>query len=83
MNHLTVDEIIEFVSIAELNDETNKLLTKVNSHICRCKECLQRVRAFQMVYDEFMSLNTNLNFREYILNNTQEIEREKFKKEYL
>lgn len=69
MEHLTVDEMIEFVSLTELNDEAKKTLSRVNGHICRCGECLKKVRAFQMIYDEFTSLNTDIGFREYLLEN--------------
>lgn len=67
MKHLTVDEMIEFVSLTETSEEADKILSKVNGHICRCSACLQKVRAFQMIYDEFMSSGNNPNFREYML----------------
>ena len=52
MTHLTVEEIIEFVSIDKLSEETITLSTKVNEHIRSCPTCLEKVSSFQMVYDE-------------------------------
>ena len=51
MDHLKLDDIIEFVSLVELNDESKKLISKVNTHIARCAECRAQVRSFQAVYD--------------------------------
>ena len=52
MDHLQLDDVIEFVSLVELNDESKKLISKVNTHIARCAECRALVRSFQTVYDE-------------------------------
>ena len=52
MDHLKLDDVIEFVSLVELNDESKKLISKVNTHIARCAECREMVRSFQTVYDE-------------------------------
>lgn len=74
MKHLSIDEIIEFVSLTEENKDADKILEKVNGHICRCGACLQKVRAFQMIYDEFMSFGKESNYREYMLDNLQDVE---------
>ncbi len=52
MKHLTTDKIIEFVSIKELNDETLKIITEVNTHITRCEKCHKLVKSFQLINDE-------------------------------
>lgn len=67
MNHLEIDDIISFVSLTEINDEAIKLLDYVNGHIRKCGSCLNLVRAFQMIYDEFSNLDTEKTFREYVL----------------
>ena len=67
MNHLTVDEIIDFVSLTELNTEAIALSAAVNGHIRKCERCLKVVRAFQMIYDEFSKLNSDENFKKYAL----------------
>ena len=66
MNHLTVDDIINFVSLSEMNKEAMELSAAVNGHIRKCEKCLERVRAFQLIYDEFSKLNSSGNFRKYI-----------------
>ncbi len=66
MKHLNVDDIINFVSLTELNEEALELSAAVNSHIRNCQKCLETVRAFQLIYDEFCSLNSDMDFRKYI-----------------
>lgn len=67
MKHLTVDEIIEFVSLTELNSEAIKLSASVNGHIRECEKCLTLVRSFQMIYDEFCRLSSHRDFKKYII----------------
>lgn len=69
MKHLSFDEIIGFVSLTELNDEAIENSAVVNGHIRKCKECLEKVRAFQMIYDEFSQLGLNIAFEKYIEDN--------------
>lgn len=52
MNHLTLDEIIDFVSLTEINEESMQLIGKVNTHLAQCRECRELVRSYQLVYDE-------------------------------
>lgn len=56
MNHLTLDEIIDFVSVTEINEETMQLMGKVNAHVARCRECRELVRSYQLVYDEVIRM---------------------------
>lgn len=66
MNHLSVDEIIGFVMVEELTEESVKLIDKVNSHICTCGKCLETVQAFQLIYDEFMGMSANEDFKAFL-----------------
>lgn len=81
MEHLAVDEMIRFVSLTELNTEAVELSASVTKHIRTCRDCLKRVRAFQMIYDEFTSLHAQGEFaiyaqeRELELIHEQEIEK--------
>ena len=52
MKHLTVDAMIDFVSLTELNREAIELSTVVNGHIRTCRTCRERVSAFQVIFDE-------------------------------
>lgn len=65
MNHLTIEEIIEFVSLSEFNAEAVRLASAVNTHIVRCEQCLRLVQAFQSVYGEFERMNRTDEFRKY------------------
>ena len=53
MNHLSIDEIIEFVSLSKMTKENLEFAAKVNAHICRCEECLTLVNQYQALYDGF------------------------------
>ena len=68
MEHLSIDKIIAFVSLTELNSEAINLSADVNSHIRECKKCLELVRSFQMIYDEFSQTEMKIDFRKYIKN---------------
>ena len=57
--HLSVDEIIEFVSFSGISEETLTLSAKVNGHIRDCAECMERVTAFQDVYDELCRIGNS------------------------
>ena len=66
MTHLTVEEIIEFVSFDTLSEDTMALSTKVNEHIRSCSTCLEKVSAFQMVYDELCRIGSVSDVRQSI-----------------
>ena len=51
MNHLTIVEILEFITCKTLDDNSEALIKKVNSHILRCDECLMKVREYQSILD--------------------------------
>lgn len=63
MKHLTVDEIIDFVSFEKMDNESLANASKVNTHIISCASCLKKVRAFQAVYDELTALGKKADFR--------------------
>ena len=69
MKHLTVDEILNFVSLTELNNESI-------GHIRKCEKCLKLVRAFQMIYDEFSRLNVGGDFKDFITENLSVLKNE-------
>lgn len=63
MKHLTIDRIIDFVSISEMDKASLELSFFVNEHIRECEECLEKVRAYQDVYDEFVRLGSIGDFK--------------------
>lgn len=77
MTHLTVEEMINFVSFDKISNETTALASKVNSHICSCGECFEKVAAFQDVYDELCRIGTVNNARKciYAIVDDAELER--------
>lgn len=68
MEHLSVEEMIDFVSFNKLNDEFLSLASKVNTHTLRCKECREKVAAFQLVYDELVRIGRKGDFSNTVLN---------------
>lgn len=52
LEHLSIDEIINYITANKVNMETLDLLSKVNGHIRTCCECREKVLAFETVNDE-------------------------------
>lgn len=52
MDHLTIEEMLEFVTMKKLDERTLKLASRVNAHILRCDECLEQVKELQVIYEE-------------------------------
>lgn len=76
MEHLTVDEILNFVSLTELNNESIEVSAAVNGHIRKCEKCRKLVRGFQMIHDEFSRLNAGDNFKAFIAGKLYELKNE-------
>lgn len=66
MEHLSVDEIMDFVSFTKIDEESLALAAKVTGHICECAQCRESVRSFQLIYDEFVKLCIDGDFRKYV-----------------
>ena len=66
MEHLTVEEMIDFVSFDRIDEESLALAAKVNAHILSCDACRKKVAAFQTVYDEFAAMKVSGAFRKRV-----------------
>ena len=66
MKHLSVDQIIEYVSMTKMNDEELNLSATVNEHICKCEKCFELVQSFQLISDEFTELRLKGEFRKAV-----------------
>ena len=62
-----------------MNSEALKLVASVNGHIRKCERCLQLVRSFQMIYDEFSRMNTRCDFKKFHLDAILKYEGENIK----
>jgi len=51
MKHLTVDEIIGFVTLSSTDAASLRLASDVTAHIRACAACMRKVQAYQLVYD--------------------------------
>lgn len=52
MKHVTAEEMIGFVSFDRIDPKTMANASAVTTHIRTCSDCLRRVNAFQLIYDE-------------------------------
>ncbi len=55
MEHLSVEQIIEFISMDTLAAGDLALSREVNTHLTECGECRRMVRAAQAVYDALLA----------------------------
>lgn len=55
MEHVSVEKIIEFVSLDQLSESGLALTREVNMHLCACADCRCRVRAAQTLYDALLA----------------------------
>ena len=51
-NHLTTEEILNFITMDSVTPEGIQLAAKVNCHIMQCEECRKQVAAYQIVSDK-------------------------------
>lgn len=52
MEHLSIEEIIKYVTSSKINIETLDLLSKVNGHIRNCPSCKEKVDSYENINDE-------------------------------
>jgi len=65
MKHLSVDEILDFVTLTEPNAEAVALCASVTRHIRCCGACRKKVRAFLDLHDAFLRLGNSGDFRSF------------------
>lgn len=70
MDHLTTNEIIEFVSIRTPDAASLRLASRVNGHILQCRECLRLVEAFQNVSDELQMMERTAEYENIMSGDT-------------
>ncbi len=73
-NHLTTDEILDYISLTECSQESLRKCAAVTEHIRECEKCLHLVQAFQEIYDAFEELGVDMDFRRFA-RNTEEYKR--------
>lgn len=54
--HLTIDEILDFVSMTAVTPEALELATRVYGHMNQCADCSRLVRAFLLIDEELERL---------------------------
>lgn len=52
MEHLSIEEILNYVSATKINDETLELFSKVNGHIRNCPSCKKKINALELANEE-------------------------------
>ena len=66
MRHLTVEEIIDFVSIREWTEASLALIACVNGHIRNCDQCLKLVQAGRLIHEEFLRMGVGEDFENWL-----------------
>ncbi len=51
MEHLSIEEIIKYVTANKTDAETLDLLSRVNGHIRVCSQCKEKLLAYEYVND--------------------------------
>lgn len=74
MRHLTVEEIIDFISIQGWSEASVALIARVNGHIRNCDACLKRVQAFRLIYEEFQRLGVDMDFIAWLEQDTSQFQ---------
>lgn len=59
MEHLTIGEIVEFVTLKKLDENAIALAKKVNGHIRNCDNCLELLRGVRTLHEEITSMKEN------------------------
>lgn len=49
--HITTEEMLNFILAEDKVDDNLKLINKVNNHIIKCDECLNKLKAFLILKD--------------------------------
>ena len=57
MTHLTVTEIIDFISFDDLNEENMKLAERVNKHMIECPVCRKKICDIDKTINKIMGSN--------------------------
>ena len=50
--HLTIEEILNFITMDSITPEGIQLAARVNCHIMQCEECRKKVEIYQIVNDK-------------------------------
>lgn len=64
MEHLSIEEIINYVTADKVDNRTLDLLSKVNGHIRNCPTCRKLVSSYELINDELKkeALKTELDW---------------------
>ncbi len=66
MSHLSFEEVVEYVSLSKLNEESIALASKVDTHIRNCDECLKLVRSVRLIHEEFSRLKKDGSIADFL-----------------
>ncbi len=72
MKHLNAEDIINYVTIGELDQETLDFCKNVNGHIRGCSACLGRLRKYLDIHDLYTVQNPGGDFKVFAAEQLQE-----------
>lgn len=62
MEHLSIEEIIKYVTVTTVDKETLELLSKVNGHIRNCSSCKEKIDSYESINDELKKIANEYGF---------------------
>ena len=65
MKHLNAEEIISYVTLDRMDEDTRMFFKNVNGHIRACPECLGKLRRYLDIHDIFQEQNPGCDFKIY------------------
>lgn len=77
MDHLTNEEIVDFVQAKSLDSETMELIAKVNAHISNCLECQKKVALFMKIQDKMDGFQRDYECQNESLSETVQLHKQK------
>lgn len=82
MEHLSIEEIIMYVTETKVNDDTLKLFSRVNGHIRNCPHCKEKLNSYELINDNLTNGNLMHDFDLNHENDLIEIEQSNDSKHY-
>ncbi|MBR0536228.1 MAG: hypothetical protein IIX14_07630 [Clostridia bacterium] len=57
MQHLSTEDIIRYITVGKLSEEDLEVISRVNLHIRDCRECAEKVEAFEIINGKLRGIN--------------------------
>ncbi len=72
MEHLNAEDIINYVTLDAMNEDTMVFCKHVNGHIRGCATCLGKLRKYLDIHDMYQVQNPGGDFKTFVSEQLQE-----------